>query len=612
MAKGYSGDDGNRPNARAKHRAEAYAQRQTGAAEDWEQFIDEATGDIKWEDYVKHKEQSGWKLREDYPYRNKDGITIFTVHRFQYALDPRLKQFPATHEVKGVRKFGTGPLLLPYNLLELIKRPTEPIVLCEGEKAANRAIKDELLATCVHGQHWTDLIADYFTDRDVTVIADNDDMGEENTEKALERLVKVGARPRVLRLPGPRHSDLYDWLEADHTGKELLTAVAQLPVYGKINVAPYVPPQEKDLAPWDWLYGTHLLRRHVSGTAATGGAGKSNLNIAEALAMATGRHLLGHTVPRPLRILLINMEDDSNTMDKRIAAAMRTHKISHDDLGDRLFRVAKDEVEAAFGGRFIIASTDRARRVIPNETLIGALITFLLAHQIDVVIIDPLTLAHEVNESDPGEFRAAIECFGKVAIKANVAISLWHHTRKENGNETTAESARGAKALVDTLRDLRMGEKMPKQECERLKLTDHWRYLRLFSGKVNYAPQMSDSEWYRIESVTLDNNYPFPGESVSAVVSWQHPGTKALMPTSRDLDEIKQRMGNGLDREDVRSSSWAGRGVAEVMGLDQEDDRDQIKKLLKAMARDDRLKTVSRNDKKGNSRSFYVWVNDPE
>jgi hypothetical protein len=34
-------------------------------------------------------------------------------------------------------------------------------------------------------------------------------------------------------------------------------------------------------------------------------------------------------------------------------------------------------------------------------------------------------------------------------------------------------------------------------------------------------------------------------------------------------------MGNGLDREDVRSSSWAGRGVAEVMGLDQEDDRDR-------------------------------------
>jgi hypothetical protein len=611
--KGYSGDFGNRYSSKIKQRAEDMALRDVGSIEDYGPYLEKASGEINWEGYEEYLKNEGWQFVEAYLYRNEDGTIVYEVWRYEHRHSSSLKKFVSHHKNSiGRICINAGPLLLPYNLSELVKRPTEEIALCEGEKAVNRAAKAGLLATCVHGQIWTDLIADYFTDRDVIVIPDNDDMGKENTQKALERLVKAGARPQVLQLGGERHSDLYDWLEAGHCGEELLTAAAPLPVHGQINIAPYAPPQEKDLAPWEWLYGTHLLRRQVSGTAAMGGSGKSNLNIAEALALATGRHLLGHTVPKPMRVLLINMEDDSNTIYKRIAAAMRVHKISHDDLGGRLFRVAKDEVEHAFGERFIIATVDRARIVIPNETLIGALITFLLAHQIDVLIIDPLTLAHEVNELIPAEFRAAIECFGTVAIKANVAVSLWHHTRKENGNEMTIESVRGAMSLVDTCRDVRLGEKMPKKEAERLNLTDHWRYLRLFSGKVNYAPQMSDSEWYRIESVTIDNNYPFPGESVSAVVSWQHPGTAALMPTAHDIAEIKKRMNDGYDREDVRSTTWAGRSVAEVMGLDHEADRDQIKKLLKAEVRDDRLKTVSRKDKKGNPRTFYVWVNDPE
>lgn len=612
MAKRFSGDD--RPNARVLRRAEAYAQREIGSADDEEraQFVEEASGDIRWEDYVEHKKKTGWQLIEDYPYRTKDGITAYTIHRFQYALDPKLKQFPATYEINRVRRFGTGPLLLPYNLPELIKRSTEPIVLCEGEKAANRALKDGLLATVVHGQHWDDRIADCFADRDVYIVQDNDDAGKENTAEALARLVKVAARPRVLQLTGlARHGDLYDWLEADHNVGELLALVEHLPVHGKINIKPHQFPDERNLPPWQWVYGTHLLRGDVAVTTAMGGTGKSNLNIAEALSLATGKSSLGHSVPHVgARVLLVNMEDNSNTMNKRIAAAMRVHKLTKEAVGDQLLRVAKDEVEAAFGERFTLASKDRFGRVVRNEALIEALIAYLIEHKIDVLIVDPLTLAHEVQEKDPGEFRAAVECFGTIAMKANVAVSLFHHTRKENGNEMTVELARGALALMDTCRDMRLGEKMPKKEAERLGLTDHWRYFRLFGGKANYAPQMANSEWYRIESVTIDNNYPLPGENLSAVVTWQHPGTKALTPRPSDIEEIKKKLGEGYDREDVRSSAWAGRGVAEVMNLDHETDRDLIKKLLKKMVKDGLFKPAPRKDKSRKVHTFYVLNND--
>jgi hypothetical protein len=114
---------------------------------------------------------------------------------------------------------------------------------------------------------------------------------------------------------------------------------------GVIDARPYQFRAEADIAQWQWLYGRHLLRGEVAGTAAMGGTGKSTLSIVEALAMASGRALLGQTVPGPLRVVLINLEDTRNTMDKRIAAVMRQYELTPDDIGDRLIVIAKGEVK---------------------------------------------------------------------------------------------------------------------------------------------------------------------------------------------------------------------------------------------------------------------------
>src|SRR4051794_40314849 len=42
-----------------------------------------------------------------------------------------------------------------------------------------------------------------------------------------------------------------------------------------------------------WIYGRHYIRRFVSTTVAPGGVGKSSLGIVEALAIVSGRDLLG-------------------------------------------------------------------------------------------------------------------------------------------------------------------------------------------------------------------------------------------------------------------------------------------------------------------------------
>src|SRR6266436_4425042 len=58
-----------------------------------------------------------------------------------------------------------------------------------------------------------------------------------------------------------------------------------------------------DIPPRRWLYGKHYILGFVSATIADGGMGKTNLSIAEGIALATGRNILGIDVPEPQRVL---------------------------------------------------------------------------------------------------------------------------------------------------------------------------------------------------------------------------------------------------------------------------------------------------------------------
>jgi hypothetical protein len=83
----------------------------------------------------------------------------------------------------------------------------------------------------------------------------------------------------------------------------------------------------------DWIYGGHLIRRHVSATIASGAVGKTSLKIVEALALATGRPLLGQDVPKRSRVWLFNLEDDMIELRRRVSAAMIHYNIKPADIG---------------------------------------------------------------------------------------------------------------------------------------------------------------------------------------------------------------------------------------------------------------------------------------
>ena len=363
--------------------------------------------------------------------------------------------------------------------------------------------------------------------------------------------------------------------------------------HAPIALQPHNFPDEKTIPLWDFLYGHHLLRRTVSGTAATGSTGKTSLSLIEALAMASGKSLLGETVPRPLRVLLICLEDNRNAMDKRIAAAMKHHQLTPKDIGGRLFVKAKAEIS------FKIARQKKGDTKV-DSAFVEEMINQLLANKIDVLSVDPFLKTHGVAENDNAAIGAVIDAYDEIAERADCAISLWHHTRKGNALGATIDSARGASAFIDACRSVRILETMTTEEAGKQKINNSKPYFRAFSGKLNFAPAADVSTWFHIVNVPLLNGPSAHiragggngGDDVGVVEAWELPSTVEVELTSEQIEQIKTAVKQGEWRENVRADMWVGKAIASILKLDPEADKTKLKKAISYLLADGALKTI--------------------
>ena len=141
---------------------------------------------------------------------------------------------------------------------------------------------------------------------------------------------------------------------------------------------------------------------------------------------------------------------------------------------------------------------------------------------------------------------------------------------------------------------------------------EHRQYFRCFSGKRNFAPSVEDSDWYHIKSLQLMNgpaNYPEDGDNIGVVETWTPPAPKEI--TSVVMDDIVREVASGEWRDDIRSPMWVGKAIASAFNIDPEDQKDQIKGVIKALLKDGTLKRVAgRND--DHKACIYIRVGTPK
>ena len=380
------------------------------------------------------------------------------------------------------------------------------------------------------------------------------------------------------------------------------TETAQEAAQARFRATPYTWTDPAAIPAREWLYGRHLIRKFVSVTVAPGGVGKSSLLIAEALALVTGKPLLGQFVAGPLRVWLWNLEDPRDELQRRIQAACQHYGLSPADIGDRLFIDTGREQELCTA----ITTRNGAQIVRPA---IDNLTAEMTANAIDVLIVDPFISSHQVTENDNPAMDMVAKEWGRLADRTRSAIELVHHTRKLSGDvEVTAESSRGGKALTDAARDVRAINRMSKEEGEKAGVDNHRLYFRAYSDKANLSPPADKSDWYKLENVELAN-----GHHVGVVTQWQWPDPFDGL-TVADLRRVQEAIAGKQYRENVQARDWAGYAVAEVLGLDPHDksDREKIKALLRTWIANGAFRIGKIRDDKGKDRPVLEvgeWAN---
>jgi hypothetical protein len=323
----------------------------------------------------------------------------------------------------------------------------------------------------------------------------------------------------------------------------------------------------KDIPPRDWLYFPYYTREYLMASVASGGMGKSTLLIGESLAMVSGKPLIGTYPVSALRVWYWNGEDPKNELDRRFAAAIKHHQLTSADIGDRLF------VDSGRTIPIVIAETQRGDVKI-CDPVVDQVIKTLKDNRIDVLIIDPSISCRRVPESDNDAIELVAKKWAHIAEETKCNIHVAQHTRKLLNGIASTEDSRGAKALTDAARAVRVINSMSNKNAEDLGIPEDERqlYLRTDSAKANLAPA-SAAHWYKLASVNLGNRaiqlpgVPMRGDEVGVATAWQYPDKTATTPEQRQkaLELIKQ--GDSW-RFDSQATTWIGKPIAEALGYD--------------------------------------------
>jgi hypothetical protein len=239
--------------------------------------------------------------------------------------------------------------------------------------------------------------------------------------------------------------------------------------------------------------------------------------------------------------------------------------------------------------------------------------------QLDVVIFDPLIAFHRVPEGDNTLMEQVIkDGFGEIATRTNCCIELSQHTRKSTHGqhgELTVDDSRGAGAITNAARSVRVLNRMSAEEAELPKIAaeDRRHYLRVARDKANLLPP-GKATWLHFVSIGLPNgDADHLGDQVQAVELWDYPQPFDNV-TADDMRWMREKVRRQNYRYDPRSPDWVGLALAKHLRLDPEADRKKLNAILRAWYANGVLAVEARKDGLRHERQYVVagnWNEDP-
>ena len=248
--------------------------------------------------------------------------------------------------------------------------------------------------------------------------------------------------------------------------------------------------------------------------AGESGEGKSLIRTELAVHLAMGWSIWDLEIPTARRVFIFSFENPEATEAYRLKKMLRGLQIAnfpdHLSFSDPTIRLDLN------------LKRDRAKALeIVQES--GA----------NVVIYDPLTSLHSVNENDNVQVRAVLDTITEINRKAGTAAIVIHHFGKPQEGLATAHRTRGASSIRDWA-DTLIAVTRKKHESRILRLLE---FIKVRNGP-EAKPILLERDEYFLHHVT-EEDMLCPPEKVKAIlealggkVEGQEPLKQAIMETT--------------------------------------------------------------------------------
>lgn len=184
----------------------------------------------------------------------------------------------------------------------------------------------------------------------------------------------------------------------------------------------------------------------------------------------------------------------------------------------------------------------------PNEPAFKFLENQIIVHDLRILVLDTLAALFGADENKPDLMTGILTRLASIAGRLKVAILILHHNRKEPATvrkmndrirpmtpQEMMDAIRGTTGIVGSARRTLHILSMTEAEAVLCGVAekDRWRYFYVTGGKTNYLPRAEFRDWYRLESVGLENGIPgHPETEVPVAVPWNYTGGSTLDPES--------------------------------------------------------------------------------
>jgi putative DNA primase/helicase len=459
------------------------------------------------------------KPSHHWAYRDAAGRLLFIVYRFDKANGEK-ELLPLTYcEGPGGKRewrWQAPPEPRPlYGLDRLARRPDAPVLVCEGEKAADAAdalFQDYVAVTSQGGasaagkSDWAPLRG-----RDVTAWPDHDERGWSYAADVVRLAYEFAATSvRLVEVPNtfPEKWDVADPPPdgCDAHGLRGLLDAARLeerlektPAVEITTGASLVP------RPVDWLWSGWLAKGKLHILAGSTGTGKTTIAIALAAVLTLGGRWPDGTLAPRGDVLVWSGEDDAS-----------------DSLLPRLLAHGGDPSRVHFIGNMVEAG--ERRPFDPSRDIPALVEAARRLHSVRMLVLDPIVLAVSGDSHKNAEVRRGLQPLVDFAAEAGSAVlGITHFTKGTTGREPI-ERVTGSLAFGALARLVLATAKPAEAKSKR----------RLVRTKSNIGP---DGGGYEYELV----QQPLAGFDFGAQrVAWGGPIDGSAWELLNEVEQFKE------------------------------------------------------------------------